>query len=95
MGRVFLSIVSKGSLLSALQSALGGLLQRRKERFTSFLGWLTSLAFVDAARAHCIYVLVGTAFGSSYVDHVRFCFGKPLAELEEMLSALGGASNVA
>ena len=52
-------------------------------------------AFVDAARAHCIYVLVGTAFGSSYVDHVRFCFGKPLAELEEMLSALGGASNAA
>ena len=52
-------------------------------------------AFVDAARAHCIYVLVGTAFGSSYVDHVRFCFGKPLAELEEMLCALGGASNAA
>ena len=38
-----------------------------------------------------IFALPGEAFGTPYHDHMRICFGKPIAELEAMLKILEDA----
>lgn len=45
--------------------------------------------FEAAGNARNVFMLRGEAFGPSCTDHVRLCFGKPIAELERIFSILG------
>lgn len=45
-------------------------------------------AFQAKAAAQGVYILTGDAFGETYGDHFRLCFGKPLEELETIFSRL-------
>ena len=57
------------------------------------IGGAGGIDAVEAAgNASNVFLLRGEAFGASYGDHVRLCFGKPLAELERIFTALGGGS---
>jgi aspartate aminotransferase len=49
-------------------------------------------AFHARAKERDVFVLRGSAFGACYTDHIRLCFGKPMAELEETFSALNDTS---
>ena len=46
-------------------------------------------AFEAAGIARNVFMLRGEAFGPSYAEHIRLCFGKPIAELERILAILG------
>lgn len=47
-------------------------------------------AFEAAGSARNVFMLRGDAFSASCADHVRLCFGKPIAELERIFAILGG-----
>lgn len=51
--------------------------------------------FQVQAAERGVYLLTGDCFGTSYSEYVRFCFGKPMEELNAMMETLASLAKAA